>query len=163
MVDTDLQAARDLVALEGSLLDQRDWDRWLDLFVPEAEYWIPCWLDEYSLTDDPTSQLSLIYYSSRAGLEDRVFRIRTGKSLASTPLPRTSHIISIVSSLVAADGSIRVESNWCTFSYKLEAATNFFGSQIHVLKQTTLGLRILKRKIIVMNDTIQNVLDIYSV
>ena len=163
MVDPELQAARELVALEGWLLDQRDWDGWLNLYLPEAEYWVPCWLDEYTLTDDPSSQLSLIYYSSRAGLEDRVFRIRTGKSLASTPLPRTSHIISIVRAAAEGDDSLRVESSWSTFSYKLEVATNFFGSQVHILKKTTSGLRIAKRKIIVLNDTIPNVLDIYSV
>ena len=76
---------------EARRLDRREWDEWIDLFLPEASFWIPMWGDEYTLTDDPQSQLSLMYYPDRTGLEDRIFRIRTERSSASTPLPRTVH------------------------------------------------------------------------
>ena len=50
-----------------------------------------------SLITDPQSEVSLIYYAHRGGLEDRVFRIRTERSSAtSLPEPRTSHNISNV-------------------------------------------------------------------
>ncbi len=64
-------AARELVSLEAWLLDQRDWDAWLGLYAEDAEYWLPCWEDEYILTKNPNTEVSLIYYNSRAGLEDR--------------------------------------------------------------------------------------------
>ena len=158
-----LIAARELVVREAALLDRRDWDSWLALYMETAEYWLPCWLDEYEPTSDPLTQISLIYYSSRAGLEDRVFRIRTEKSLASMPLPRTSRLLTILSSDVTAEGDIVVESNWATFSYKLDETSYFYGHQRHVLRHAGEGLRILKRKIIVMNDKIPSLLDIYSV
>lgn len=161
---TDIaNAARDLVAREGWLLDRQAWDEWLDLYLPDAQYWLPCWTDEGHVTDDPASQLSLIYYASRAGLEDRVYRILTERSLASTPMPRTSHLVSIVAAEEDADGDVRVESNWTTFSYRLERATNFFGTQTHVLRAVDDALKIASRKVIVMNDIIPSVLDIYSV
>lgn len=157
------QEAATLVSREGWLLDCRRWDEWLSLYRVDAEYWLPCYKSEHELTVDPECEISLIYYSSRAGLEDRVFRIRTDRSLASTPLPRTSHLVTMAECLEEADGSIRVESNWVTHSYKLEQTTYFFGTQTHILTSGHNGLLIKSRKIIVMNDIIPSLLDIYSV
>jgi 3-phenylpropionate/cinnamic acid dioxygenase small subunit len=56
-----------------------------------------------------------------------------------------------------------VHSNWATFSCKQDQSHHFFGNQTHILKQTSSGLRIAKRKIIVLNDRIPSLLDIYSV
>jgi 3-phenylpropionate/cinnamic acid dioxygenase small subunit len=163
-MDPDLrQAAIDLVDREGLLLDDKDWDAWLDLYAEDAEYWIPAWDDEATLTRDPNRELSLIYYPSRAGLEDRVFRIRTELSLASHPLPRTVHMTSNHRVEEDPDGQIRVRSNWATHSYRLEKAHSFFGTQDHLLRRAGARLRIQRRKIIVANDRIPNVLDVYSV
>jgi benzoate/toluate 1,2-dioxygenase subunit beta len=157
-------AARALIALEGWLLDRRDWDAWLALYVEDAEFWLPAWDDEYTITQDPRTELSLIYYDSRAGLEDRVFRLRTERSLASTPLPRTCHMTTVATvSDDATNGDIVVESNWTTHSYRLNQAHCFFGQQTHTLRATGGGLKIARRHVIVANDCIPNVLDIYSV
>ena len=43
---------------------------------------LAAWDSEHELTKDPKSELSLIYYDSRAGLEERVLRIRSGLSAA---------------------------------------------------------------------------------
>ena len=88
MTEDLLRDARDLVLREGWLLDTASWDEWLALYLPDATYWLPCWLDEDSITSDPQREMSLIYYANRTGLEDRVFRIRTEQSLASSPMPR---------------------------------------------------------------------------
>jgi 3-phenylpropionate/cinnamic acid dioxygenase small subunit len=160
--DRILAQARDLVLLEGWLLDQREWDDWLALYSPKATYWLPCWLDEDMVTKDPQREMSLIYYANRTGLEDRIFRIRTEQSLASMPLPRTCHMTSVIRVVRSGDG-IRVDSNWTVHSYRLERAHSFFGQQTHMLEETPSGLRISERKVILANDVIPNVLDIYSV
>ncbi|MSR13584.1 MAG: hypothetical protein EXR86_03275 [Gammaproteobacteria bacterium] len=161
--ESDLQrAARELIALEGWLLDQRDWDGWLNLYLEEAEYWLPCWDGEHALTSDPNAELSLIYYGNRAGLEGRVFRLRTGKSLASTPLPRTCHMTQIAR-ITAQDGDLIVELNFTTHGFRVNQQHYFFGQQTHRLRPTAAGLKIAKRTVIVANDRIPNVLDIYSV
>lgn len=163
MLDAGFDEASRLVVREGWLLDQRLWDEWLDLYLPDAEYWLPCFLDDGSLTSDPQSQVSLIYYSSRAGLEDRVFRIRTNKSLASTPLPRTAHVISVGQVSTREDGDIEVSSSWAAHNCRLEEQHHFFGTQEHLLRPTDSGLKIVKRHVVVMNDKIPCPLDIYSV
>ena len=163
-LDPDLrQAAIELVDREGLLLDAKDWDAWLDLYAEDAVYWIPAWDGEHTLTKDPDRELSLIYYGSRAGLEDRIYRIRTELSLASTPLPRTVHMTSNHVVDEAAEGQLRVHSSWATHSYRLETSHTFFGSQDHLLRREGARLRIARREIVVANDRIPNVLDIYSV
>ena len=162
-IDPELrEAAVELVDREGILLDDKDWDAWLALYAEDAEYWIPAWDDEHTTTGDPNRELSLIYYASRAGLEDRVYRIRTELSLASNPLPRTVHMTSN-HRVEDEEGQVRVRSNWATHSYRHQTAHTFFGTQTHRLRRDGGRLRIAARKIIVANDRIPNVLDIYSV
>ena len=157
-----LRDASDLVRLEGWLLDTASWDEWLALYLPNAVYWLPCWLDEDTITADPEREISLIYYANRTGLEDRVFRIRTEQSLASSPMPRTCHMTNVIRAVPEGE-LIRVDSNWTVHSWRLAKAQCFFGQQTHLLAQTPDGLRIKSRKVILANDIIPNVLDIYSV
>ncbi|NNL86770.1 MAG: SnoaL-like domain-containing protein [Myxococcales bacterium] len=163
-MDPDLRlAAIELVDREGVLLDQKDWDGWLELYLEDASYWIPAWDDEHTLTGDPDREISLIYYDTRAGLEDRIFRLRTGHSLASTPLPRTVHMSSSHRVREEAGDVLWVGSNWSTHSYRHGESHTFFGHQEHRLRRAGGQLRIASRKIVVANDRIPNVLDIYSV
>ena len=69
---------------------------------------MPAWDDDDRLTEDPQSEISLIWYGDRGGLEDRVFRIRTERSSAtSLPEPRTvaQHLATSRSSGGARAGS----------------------------------------------------------
>ena len=79
---------------ESRFLDDKEWDEWLKLYHEDCQYWMPAWDDDDNLTEDPQSEISLIYYPNKGGLEDRVFRIKTERSSASMPEPRTLHIIS---------------------------------------------------------------------
>ncbi|MBV1876161.1 MAG: benzoate 1,2-dioxygenase small subunit [Pseudomonadales bacterium] len=163
MTDDLHQAAEALIINEGALLDQRQWDQWLDLYTEDAEYWVPAWDDEYTLTNDPETEISLIYYANRSGLDDRVFRLKTERSLASTPLPRTCHMNTNFRVATEANGELTVHSAWHTYAYKLKVSSQFFGHQTHLIRPTASGLKIAARKIIVLNDLIPNVLDIYSI
>ena len=41
---------------EARLLDDRDWDTWLECYHPRAVFWMPAWDDENCLTEDPQLQ-----------------------------------------------------------------------------------------------------------
>ena len=152
-----------LLHREGRLLDQRDWDAWLALYTEDAEYWIPMWDSEYELTSDPQSQLSLMYYPDRSGLEDRVFRLRTGGSAASTPLPRTCHLVTNIEVTETIEGA-QVCANWQTASYRHKSTHSFFGYYDYLLVCDAQGdWRIKRKKITVINDLIPDILDFYSV
>jgi 3-phenylpropionate/cinnamic acid dioxygenase small subunit len=155
--------ARDIVMLEGYLLDHREWDAWIDLYWEQAVYWVPAWKDEHTLTNDPQRELSLIYYPNRTGLEDRIFRIRTQLSLASTPLPRTCHMTSITRITDLSGGDVQVDANWVVHVFRLDKTHAFFGQQTHVLRRFGPALKIINRRSAVNNDTIPDVLDVYSI
>lgn len=148
---------------EAELVDTRQWDAWLGLFAESAEYWVPAWDSEHEHTTDPNSQVSLIYYSSRAGLEDRVFRLRTGMSSASTPFPRTSHQVTNIRAAFHEDGRAEARANWHVLSFRLGETTGFFGSYDYLLEPHARSWKILKKKIVVLNAVIPTVLDIYLI
>ena len=70
-----LQDAQRLLYREARALDDRDWDAWLALYAPDVEFWMPSWDDNDRLVEDPQTEISLIWYGHKGGLEDRVFRI----------------------------------------------------------------------------------------
>jgi benzoate/toluate 1,2-dioxygenase beta subunit len=153
----------DFLYREARLLDDRQWDEWLTCYAPEAIYWMPAWDDDDQLTEDPQSEISLIYYPNREGLEDRVFRIRTERSSASMPEPRTSHHVANVEILRESEGSVDVRFNWHTLSHRYKETQTFFGTSFYTLDSNGDDLRILNKKVILKNDYIRQVIDIYHV
>lgn len=156
------QAIDDLLAEEAESLDSRDWDRWLALFTEDVEFWVPSWDSETVLTADPQGEISLMYYKGRNGLEDRVFRLRTGRSSASTPLPRTCHMTSNVRVARAADG-FAVSTRWTASAFRNAETVTYFGSAQYRLVEEAGQLRIAAKKVVVCNDLITTSLDIYNI
>jgi len=91
---------------EALMLDEQRWDDWLALYAEDAVFWIPSYTMLGEPVTNPELSINLIYITSRSGLEDRIYRIRTGRSEASSPLPRTCHQITNV--LVAEGNSRRI-------------------------------------------------------
>ena len=148
---------------EARFLDDKHWDAWLDCYAPNVEYWMPAWDDDGELTKDPRSEMSLIYYRSRQGLEDRVFRIKTARSAASQPEPRTCHAINNVELLDARENKIELRYNWHTLSHRMQQTAQFFGTTFLALDTAAGGLKILKKKIVLKDDYIHQVIDIYHI
>lgn len=157
------QMACDFLYREARLLDDREWDEWLTCYAADVTYWMPCWDDDDRLTEDPQSQLSLIYYPSRDGLEDRIFRIKTERSGASTPEPRTSHMISNVEIRADRTTEVDLRYNFVTLNHRYKVTDTFFGTIFVTLRETAEGLRIGSKKIVLKNDYIRQVIDVYHI
>ncbi|HBS57039.1 benzoate 1,2-dioxygenase small subunit [Isoptericola jiangsuensis] len=148
---------------EARLLDDRQWDEWLELYATDVVYWMPSWDDDDQITEDPHSQISLIYYGNRDGLEDRVFRIKTERSGASTPEPRTSHNISNVEILAERGDEVDVRYNFLTLNHRYKVDDQFFGTCFVTLRREGEGYLIGNKKIVLKNDYIRQVIDVYHV
>jgi benzoate/toluate 1,2-dioxygenase beta subunit len=162
-VSQDIQAIAAFLYREARLLDDRQWDPWLELYAAEVSYWMPAWDDNDQLTEDPLSQISLIYYPSRDGLEDRVFRIKTERSAASTPEPRTSHNVTNIEVLDTRGEEIDVRYNFHTLNHRYKATDHFFGTIFVTLRRAGEGFVITSKKIVLKNDYIRQVIDIYHI
>ncbi|WP_024889971.1 benzoate 1,2-dioxygenase small subunit [Luteimonas huabeiensis] len=162
-MSADLASIERFLYREARLLDDREWDEWLTLYAPGVEYWMPAWDDDDRLTEDPHSQISLIYYPNRDGLEDRVFRIKTERSGASTPEPRTSHTVSNVELIEARETAVDVRYNWVTHCHRYKVTDVFFGTTFVTLDRAGDDWLISRKKIVLKNDYIRQVVDVYHV
>ena len=148
---------------EARLLDDREWDEWLTCYAPNVTYWMPAWDDDDQITEDPQSQISLIFYPSRDGLEDRVFRIKTERSGASTPEPRTSHSVANVEILNIRGDEVDVRYNFHTLNHRYKVTDQFFGTMFVTLRKDGDNLLIANKKIVLKNDYIRQVIDVYHI
>lgn len=148
---------------EARLLDDRQWDEWLTCYAEDATYWMPAWDDDDQLTEDPHSEISLIYYPDRGGLEDRVFRIKTERSGASTPEPRTSHMLSNIEILSDQGTQITLRYNFHTLNHRYKITDHFFGTVFLTLRRVETRFLIAAKKIVLKNDYIRQVIDIYHI
>ncbi|WP_375243533.1 benzoate 1,2-dioxygenase small subunit [Sphingomonas parapaucimobilis] len=148
---------------EARLLDDRQWDEWLACYAPHAVFWMPAWDDDDTLVEDPQREISLIYYPDRDGLEDRVFRIKTERSGASMPEPRTNHTVSNVEILGETDGQMQVRFNWHTLSHRYNETLSFFGTSFYTIDVTGVQPLITHKKVVLKNDYIRQVIDVYHV
>jgi benzoate/toluate 1,2-dioxygenase beta subunit len=148
---------------EARLLDDEQWDEWLDLYHPDVVFWMPSWDDTDQLITDPQREISLIYYPSRQGLEDRVFRIKTERSSATIPDTRTSHNISNVELESDDNGVCTVRFNWHTLSHRYKTNYSYFGMSRYVIDFNGESPRILNKYVVLKNDYINQVIDVYHI
>ena len=159
-----VEDVRQLLFAEARALDDKDWDAWLSCYAPDVEFWMPSWDDDETLVEDPQTEISLIYYGHRGGLEDRVFRIKTDRSSAtSLPEPRTSHNISNVEILEQTDDKCRLRFNWVTCSFRYKTVDTYFGTSFYTLDTSGEQPLIKKKKVVLKNDYIHHVVDIYHI
>ena len=162
-MNADYNAICAFLYREARLLDDREWDEWLELYDTNVEYWMPAWDDDDQLTQDPQSQISLIYYPNRNGLEDRVFRIKTERSSASMPETRINHMLTNVEVLAERSDGVDVRYNFHTLSHRYKATDHFFGTIFLTLGKSESGFLITRKKIVLKNDYIRQVIDIYHI
>ncbi|MEX2475259.1 benzoate 1,2-dioxygenase small subunit [Marinobacter sp.] len=155
----DIQA---FIFREARLLDDRQWDDWLTCYSEDVVYWMPAWDDNDELTEDPQSEISLIYYPNRNGLEDRVHRIKTERSGASSlPEPRTTHITSNLEILSQDGDTMEIRFNWHTLNQRYNETSSFFGTSFYTLDVSGEQPLITYKKMVLNNDYINQVMDIY--
>lgn len=148
---------------ECRLLDDERWDDWLACYHPDAVYWMPSWDDDGTLVDNPQREISLIYYPNRQGLEDRIFRIKTERSAATMPSTRTSHNLSNVEIERQGDGVCTVRFNWHTLSHRYKTDYSHFGMSRYVVDFSGAQPQILNKFVVLKNDYIHQVIDIYHI
>lgn len=102
------QSVVNLIATEVTMLDDRHYAAWLDLFAEECTYWIPVGTG-FDL--DPSKRVSIIY-DDRARLGDRVWRLTSGQAHGQNPPSRTVRVL----------GTVRISSST---EYRAEAVANF--------------------------------------
>ena len=162
---TTVESIAEIVELlhrEALCLDEQRWDDWLRLYTQDVEFWVPAWKSEHKTTEYPSREISLIYLTSRSRLEERIQRIRSGRSAAALVLPRTAHTISNV--LVGGnDDGPTVNCLCITHIYDPKRHKEFRTIARHELRLVRVEAewRICAKKVIVLNDNLPTKLEFY--
>lgn len=162
-VSIDQYTIEQFLYREARYLDDREFEKWLTCYHDDVELWMPTWADD-RLSEDPQSEISLMYYPNKGGLEDRVFRIRTERSSAtSIPEPRTSHNISNVEVIERRGSIVDVRFNWHTMYFRYNTVDPYYGTSFYTIDFSS-GAPLIRRKTIILkNDYIHHVIDTYHV
>lgn len=163
LIELDQARAEALLYREAECLDQHRWDEWLALYAEDAVFWVPSWIDFSRSTSNPDTELSLIYYSARARIEERVWRLQSGQSPASVPLSRTLHSISNVRLAANEPGIVHANAVVHAFNPRRRETTVQFGTYRLRLVCNEGRLLIAEKKIILLNDYLPSSIDIYTV
>ncbi len=161
-----LATGTELLNREALYLDEQRWKDWISLYQEDCIFWAPAWKTDTELTNDHIREISIFYFKSRAGLEDRVWRIESGEAPSLNPLPRTTHTISnSVLEVGASTDAMTLHSAWTCHVFFLRNRTQhvFFGRRTDDLIKTADGWRIQRKKVVLMNDYVPALIDVFCV
>jgi benzoate/toluate 1,2-dioxygenase beta subunit len=139
-------AAEELLYDEADLLDDREFERWLDLFTDDATYWVPA----RPGPADPDRHVSLIY-DDRARMADRVWRLSVGPAHAQIPPSTTRRLITNVRVAPAADGEVLIRSNFVIYEVRKGVQRDFAGRYEHLVTPHGDGWRIRAKTVRLVN------------
>lgn len=144
-----LAEAHALLVEEAHLLDDRDYERWLELFAEECLYWMP--VDP--LCEDGTLRLN-VFYDDRRRLEDRVARLRSGAAFTEEPPSLTARTISAIQIEpgVRARREISVRSNFMLIAYRRGEQRVLGGRCRHRLLREDGRLRIAEKHVVLLGS-----------
>jgi len=157
-------AVAEFLYREARLLDCRKFGEWLDLFTEDAIFWVPAIGMDRTYTSEPETDLNFIYIVGRSGLEARVFRVESGGSLASNPLPHTRHLVTNV--MVDRDGPFEVQAfaNVQVVAFCEPRGQQILnGSYEYTLRKEDGRLRISCKKVLLLEYVIDGYFDFFTI
>jgi len=128
---------------EARLLDEGDYQAWLDLYTDDAVYWVPRERGQ----DDPLNAASIIY-ENKAVLAMRMRRLMHPRAYALEPAPHTTHMIGNVE-VGEPDrrGELAVHSALVMVEYRDGEKRVFSGRCAHRLRRVESDFRIVFKRI----------------
>lgn len=145
------EAARELEAFvleEASLLDERRFGAWLELFAEDGVYWVPTRPGQSS----PQEALSL-FHEPRALLAMRVARLERPGMHVQAPPSRTLHHVSGVRAMRSNEPrwEFEVRSSLIVAEWRAGEARWLAGHVFHGLRREAQALRIVLKRVDLIN------------
>ena len=160
---TDLEthfAIEQFLHYEARLLDNRQFDDWLELFADDVHYWMPLRSNRTSreLELETGGQDDLATFDDDfTSLRQRVFRLGTGVAWAENPPSRTRHLITNIWARAAeTDGEYDVSSSFLLYrSRGDDVVDTLVGHRDDILRAGgAAGFQIARRTILLDQATI---------
>jgi len=143
----DAREAERFLFQEARLLDERRFREWMGLFAEDGIYWVPAVPGQES----PFDQASL-FYDDRELMQTRIARLEHPRIHMQTPPSRTAHLIgNIAVENSAAPDEYVVLSTVIMVEYRNEKQRIFAGRQSHHLRRDGQGLKIVQKRVELIN------------
>ena len=152
-----MREIEDFFYREADLLDERQYDVWLDLFTEEIVYWMPMRKNvsfedrDKEITDEDDVAW---FHDDKDTLTKRVRQIQTGIHWADEPISRVSHLVTNIRlaepiSSLDEGAKTTVKCRFLVYRNRLETETDFLvGRREDTVVRTGGALKIARRKII---------------
>ena len=134
---------------EARLMDDHDYDAWMELWEPDLRYWIPCDGDDF----DPRKHVS-IAYENHASLSARVARLKGKHAFSQRPKSKLLRVVSNVSIVAEREPEILTSSAFVLGEVRNGRQTVYLGRNEHILIRRANGLRIKQKKILLLNNDV---------
>jgi 3-phenylpropionate/cinnamic acid dioxygenase small subunit len=143
----ELRAVEAFLFREARLMDTHSYDEWLTLWSEDAWYWVPANADDI----DPARHISLVN-ENRAGIEDRIARLKSGAHYAQEPNSRLSRVVGNIE-LAALEGELlSVHSTFNITASRKGRIDIFAGRTLHQLRVQGDEWRIVHKRILLVNN-----------
>lgn len=135
--------AEDFLFCQAEYLDGRDFEAWVNLFTADGSYWIPL-----RPTDtDPDRQMSFMF-DDVPMMTARCERLLDPRTMGQQPATRSSHVVSNVQVLGAADtGELVVRSRFHATQFRRDTLKFYAGAYTHHLVETSEGIKIRRQRV----------------
>jgi benzoate/toluate 1,2-dioxygenase beta subunit len=136
----------ELLAREAHLLDDRDYESWLELFTEDCLYWMP--VDP--LSEDGTLRLN-VFYDDKAKMRDRIARLDSGNAYTEEPISLTARTFA---ALLVEEAGERLEarSNFQMVAYRSGEQRVLGGRYRHRLVREDGRLRISEKRVTLLGS-----------
>jgi ethylbenzene dioxygenase subunit beta len=132
---------------EARLLDDNEWDAWLELFTEDGTYWAPLTHDQ----PDPFEHVSL-FWEDALLREVRMRRLKNWRNWSQQPPSRSAHVIGNVM-IDGRDerGNLVVHSTFQMVEWRKEDQRLFAGTYRHILTRENDSFRIRHKYVRLVN------------
>ena len=150
---------------EARYLDDREFDKWLDCYAPDSEFWMPAWDDDDTLVTDPQTEISLIYYNNQrraggSGLPHQDRPVQRDEPARTAHQPQHLQRRDRQPDRRARS---RCGSTGSPSTTAIRTSTPTSARRFYTLAVDGTSPLIKKKKVVLKNDYIHHVVDIYHV
>jgi 3-phenylpropionate/cinnamic acid dioxygenase small subunit len=152
-----MREIEDFFYAEADLLDEREYDRWLELLTENIVYWMPMRknVSYANRAKDITAEDDVAWFhDDKETLRKRVKQIQTGIHWADEPISRVAHVITNIRltepiSSLDEGASATTKCRFIVYRNRLESETDLLvGRREDTLTRERGQLKIARRKII---------------
>ncbi len=152
-----MREIEDFLYLEADLLDEREYEKWLDLLADDIQYWMPI-RKNVAFEDrvkETTDENDVAWFNDdKLTLTKRAKQLLTGIHWAEEPISRISHVVSNIRltepvSRLGEGESAAIKCRFIVYRNRLDTETDLLvGRREDTIRRENGALRIARRKII---------------